>query len=155
MERTPAAAGAGSILENAAGDVGRAFDGLDDIEHRDVLERNGRGVPAGSTRLGPHPPLVHHRGHGLRQEPWRRVEGLGQVGGLPASAPRQRDQGTGGEVRALAEIELEMIQLAIARYRGQMSEVARRLGIGRSTLYRKLKEYGIDPEEGRSERWAS
>ena len=48
-----------------------------------------------------------------------------------------------------------MIQLAIARYRGQMSEVARRLGIGRSTLYRKLKEYGIDPEEGRSERWAS
>ena len=61
----------------------------------------------------------------------------------------------GGEVRALAEIELEMIQLAIARYRGQMSEVARRLGIGRSTLYRKLKEYGIDPEEGRSERWAS
>jgi excisionase family DNA binding protein len=26
-----------------------------------------------------------------------------------------------------------------------MSEVARRLGIGRSTLYRKLKEYGIEP----------
>jgi transcriptional regulator of acetoin/glycerol metabolism len=25
-----------------------------------------------------------------------------------------------------------------------MSEVARRLGIGRSTLYRKLREYGID-----------
>jgi transcriptional regulator of acetoin/glycerol metabolism len=25
-----------------------------------------------------------------------------------------------------------------------MSEVARRLGIGRSTLYRKLKEYGLD-----------
>jgi DNA-binding NtrC family response regulator len=30
-----------------------------------------------------------------------------------------------------------------------MSEVARRLGIGRSTLYRKLKEHGIDPDEGR------
>jgi transcriptional regulator of acetoin/glycerol metabolism len=25
-----------------------------------------------------------------------------------------------------------------------MSEIARRLGIGRSTLYRKLREYGLD-----------
>ena len=51
-----------------------------------------------------------------------------------------------GNVRALADVELEMIKLAIDHYNGQMSEVARRLGIGRSTLYRKLKEYGIDPE---------
>jgi DNA-binding NtrC family response regulator len=29
-----------------------------------------------------------------------------------------------------------------------MSEVARRLGIGRSTLYRKLKEYGFDMGDG-------
>jgi DNA-binding NtrC family response regulator len=48
-----------------------------------------------------------------------------------------------------------MIKLAIDHYNGQMSEVARRLGIGRSTLYRKLKEYGIDPESGRIERLAS
>ncbi|MER9873726.1 sigma-54 dependent transcriptional regulator [Mesorhizobium sp. M0195] len=60
-----------------------------------------------------------------------------------------------GNVRALAEVELEMIKLAIDHYNGQMSEVARRLGIGRSTLYRKLKEYGIDPETGRVERLAS
>jgi DNA-binding NtrC family response regulator len=60
-----------------------------------------------------------------------------------------------GNVRSLADVELEMIQLAISRYGGQMSEVARRLGIGRSTLYRKLKEYGIDPEEERSARMAS
>jgi DNA-binding NtrC family response regulator len=60
-----------------------------------------------------------------------------------------------GNVRSLADVELEMIQLAINRYGGQMSEVARRLGIGRSTLYRKLKEYGIDPEDGRSARMAS
>jgi DNA-binding NtrC family response regulator len=25
-----------------------------------------------------------------------------------------------------------------------MSEIARRLGIGRSTLYRKMKEYGLE-----------
>ncbi|MER8611563.1 MULTISPECIES: sigma-54 dependent transcriptional regulator [unclassified Mesorhizobium] len=60
-----------------------------------------------------------------------------------------------GNVRALADVELEMIKLAIDHYNGQMSEVARRLGIGRSTLYRKLKEYGIDPETGRFERLAS
>jgi DNA-binding NtrC family response regulator len=60
-----------------------------------------------------------------------------------------------GNVRALADVELEMIKLAIDHYNGQMSEVARRLGIGRSTLYRKLKEYGIDPETGRLERLAS
>ena len=60
-----------------------------------------------------------------------------------------------GNVRALADVELEMIRLAIDHYNGQMSEVARRLGIGRSTLYRKLKEYGIDPEAGRVDRLAS
>ncbi len=54
-----------------------------------------------------------------------------------------------GNVRTLADVELEMIVLAIEHYKGQMSEVARRLGIGRSTLYRKLKEYGIDPDEER------
>lgn len=52
----------------------------------------------------------------------------------------------GGEIRALADMEEEIIRLAIGHYNGQMSEVARRLGIGRSTLYRKLKELGIDPE---------
>ena len=60
-----------------------------------------------------------------------------------------------GNVRALAAVELDMIKLAIDRYGGQMSEVARRLGIGRSTLYRKLKEYGIDPEQGRGDRAGS
>jgi len=55
-----------------------------------------------------------------------------------------------GHMRRLEEIESEMIRLAIARYEGHMSEVARRLGIGRSTLYRKLKDLGLEqhmPEE--------
>ncbi|MEH2479599.1 DNA-binding NtrC family response regulator [Nitrobacteraceae bacterium AZCC 2146] len=46
----------------------------------------------------------------------------------------------GGDVRPLEEMEAEIIRFAIAHYRGQMSEVARRLKIGRSTLYRKLDE---------------
>ena len=49
-----------------------------------------------------------------------------------------------GNIRALAEIEADVIRLAIGHYRGRMTEVARKLGIGRSTLYRKLAELGID-----------
>ena len=49
-----------------------------------------------------------------------------------------------GHLRPLDEIEADVIRLAIGHYRGRMSEVARRLGIGRSTLYRKLSELGID-----------
>jgi DNA-binding NtrC family response regulator len=49
-----------------------------------------------------------------------------------------------GQLRALEEIEAEVIRFAIAYYDGQMSEVARRLRIGRSTLYRKLETLGFD-----------
>jgi DNA-binding NtrC family response regulator len=49
-----------------------------------------------------------------------------------------------GNLRPLDEIEADVIRLAIGHYRGRMTEVARRLGIGRSTLYRKLGELGID-----------
>lgn len=49
-----------------------------------------------------------------------------------------------GHLRSMEEIEADVIRLAIGHYRGRMTEVARRLGIGRSTLYRKLAELGID-----------
>lgn len=49
-----------------------------------------------------------------------------------------------GNLRPLEEIEADVIRLAIGHYRGRMTEVARRLGIGRSTLYRKLADLGID-----------
>jgi DNA-binding NtrC family response regulator len=52
-----------------------------------------------------------------------------------------------GHMRKLEDIEAEIIKMAIDRYSGRMSEVARRLGIGRSTLYRKLKEYGLEGGE--------
>jgi len=48
-----------------------------------------------------------------------------------------------GNVRPLDEIEAEVIRFALSHYRGQMSEAARRLGIGRSTLYRKLDGLGL------------
>jgi DNA-binding NtrC family response regulator len=49
-----------------------------------------------------------------------------------------------GHLRPLADIEADIIRLALERYDGHMSEVARRLGIGRSTLYRKVSELGLE-----------
>ena len=51
-----------------------------------------------------------------------------------------------GHLRRLEDIERDLIQFAIDTYSGHMSEVARRLGIGRSTLYRKVREHGVDVE---------
>jgi DNA-binding NtrC family response regulator len=53
-----------------------------------------------------------------------------------------------GDVRPLEEMEHEIIRFAISHYRGQMSEVARRLKIGRSTLYRKLDETSASSPTG-------
>ena len=51
---------------------------------------------------------------------------------------------TDGNLRPLEDIEADVIRLAIGHYRGRKTEVARRLGIGRSTLYRKLSDLGIE-----------
>ena len=55
--------------------------------------------------------------------------------------PAVNDQ---GDVRSLEDIEADMIRLALGRYRGHMTEVAKRLNIGRSTLYRKMRELGLE-----------
>jgi hypothetical protein len=53
-----------------------------------------------------------------------------------------------GHLRKLRQIEADLIRLAIQLYGGRMVEVARRLGIGRSTLYRKMSASGmIQPDD--------
>jgi DNA-binding NtrC family response regulator len=63
----------------------------------------------------------------------------------PASIP-DRFLDSKGEIAALAEIERAAIVFAIEHHGGRMSRVARALRIGRSTLYRKLHEYGLAEE---------
>ena len=80
------------------------------------------------------------------------------IGIGPSTAPGLSSPGAGpgslvlldgeGEVRALEDIEADAIRFAIAHYRGQMCEVARRLRIGRSTLYRKLEFLGLGDNDG-------
>jgi DNA-binding NtrC family response regulator len=68
---------------------------------------------------------------------------LAQIADELPAAPVQILDGR-GHLRTLEEIERDLIQLAIGIYAGHMSEVARRLGIGRSTLYRKVRENGLE-----------
>jgi DNA-binding NtrC family response regulator len=77
------------------------------------------------------------------------VSNSGRPTALPLASPYAFSAvDAAGHMRKLEDVESEMIRLAISRYDGHMSEVARRLGIGRSTLYRKLKELGLEPDEG-------
>src|SRR5262249_38765475 len=101
-------------------------------------------APQASVPVAPAPPLMVERPHHPALP--ARISGteipiapLADHGALPMLTPA-------GEVRPLEELEHEIIRFAISHYRGQMSEVARRLKIGRSTLYRKLDEAGGDAD---------
>ena len=69
-----------------------------------------------------------------------------QPRGTPSAAPDDSCHGfvgPDGHIKRLPQIERELIQQALGLYGGRISETARRLGIGRSTLYRKLDDYQI------------
>ena len=86
-----------------------------------------------------------------RADDWRRLQvASAALPCPPASAYALNATDPSGHIRKFEDMESEIIRMAIARYDGHMSEVARRLGIGRSTLYRKLKEFGL--EVGTAER---
>ncbi len=73
------------------------------------------------------------------------IDGEGLHGGGAGGGISALD--SDGHLRTLAEVEADMIHLAIRKYSNHMSEIARRLGIGRSTLYRKVRELGLDVRE--------
>jgi two-component system response regulator HydG len=63
-----------------------------------------------------------------------------------AQAAEPDGEGAAPEVKTLADLEREAILGAIRTLHGDKLQAARLLGIGKTTLYRKLKEYGIaDP----------
>lgn len=89
-------------------------------------------LPAGPAMTGGSQPVARSAGNQVSD---------GMALGIPAVTD-------GGHIRKLEEVEADMIRLALNRYRGQMSEVARKLGIGRSTLYRKMRDLGLDEATG-------
>jgi len=108
-----------------------------------VAERGGYEVAPAATA-----PVLDVASHGHASESPVEPAPTGRsapAGDIAANVIISTDDA--GNVRKLAEIEEELIRFALKFYRGQMSQVARKLGIGRSTLYRKLKDYGIDPDD--------
>jgi len=59
-----------------------------------------------------------------------------------------------GKVATMNELESKAIESAILQFRGNLTEAAKALGIGRATLYRKVKQYQIDPSIARKKRAA-
>lgn len=57
-------------------------------------------------------------------------------------------------VATMNELESKAIENAIMQFRGNLTEAAKALGIGRATLYRKVKQYQIDPSVARKRRAA-
>lgn len=58
-------------------------------------------------------------------------------------------------VQKMEELEAHAIENAIVQYKGNLTEAAKALGIGRATLYRKVKQYQIDPSAARKKKVAA
>lgn len=73
---------------------------------------------------------MHETAHG------RRPNACGGTG--PSEKPSVMILDHCGDVRTLEEIEADLIHLALSIYGGCVAQAARSLGIGKSTLYRRL-----------------
>jgi DNA-binding NtrC family response regulator len=67
---------------------------------------------------------------------------------VPVRDPNAIDLTAGSDMRRMDDLERDIIKFALQHYRGHMSEISRKLGIGRSTLYRKLKDHGLEESAG-------
>ena len=100
--------------------------------------------------------LVMAEGRRIEAEDLNPTGARGPAGGAPpprAPEPGSLQDETGrdhlligpdGHIRPLRRIEADAVRKALRLYRGRIAEAARRLGIGRSTLYRKLDELRLD-----------
>ena len=68
--------------------------------------------------------------------------------GVPASGPAPAGGATPA-VRSIATGEAELIRCAIAATRGNLTQAARELDIAKSTLYQKVKQYGLESDISR------
>jgi DNA-binding NtrC family response regulator len=123
-----------------------------------VMSESDQLGPADFPQAAAHAPAIaetHHHGEPLIVDPAFHSTAPAMISGNEIPIAPLPSTGTlamltrAGEMRPLEEMENEIIRFAISHYRGQMSEVARRLKIGRSTLYRKLDEAAAsDPSNG-------
>lgn len=105
-------------------------DGLDNPFFRTQLVN---GIPALSTGMNP---LTTEQTHNTNN-----------VVAFPTN--------TEGRVQKMEDLEAKAIESAINQYKGNLTEAAKALGIGRATLYRKVKQYHIDPAQARRRKIAA
>lgn len=98
-------------------------EGLDSAFFRQQLVQ---GVPALSSGLNP------------------LAEGGGNVVPFPTTLSSGENR-----VQKMEDLEAKAIEDAIHQFKGNLTEAAKALGIGRATLYRKVKQYHIDPSSAR------
>lgn len=102
-------------------------------------------------------------------EKWEAQQG-GRTGELPTGShsgegakvlpfPGSQGNGLGGDPRrsvaTINQLEATAIENAISAFKGNLTEAAKALGIGRATLYRKVKQYNIDPSQARNRKKAA
>jgi DNA-binding NtrC family response regulator len=103
-------------------------EGLDNPFFRSQLVN---GVPALSTGMNP-----------------LTTDSLSNVVSFPGGNPE-------GKIQKMEDLEAKAIESAINQYKGNLTEAAKALGIGRATLYRKVKQYHIDPSQARRRKMAA
>jgi DNA-binding NtrC family response regulator len=103
-------------------------EGLDNPFFRSQLVN---GVPALSTGMSP-----------------LTAETTNNVVSFPGAGPD-------GKIQKMEDLEAKAIESAINQYKGNLTEAAKALGIGRATLYRKVKQYHIDPSQARRRKMAT
>ncbi len=115
-------------------------------------------------------PIVIHRGQEFAQNMGVQceVQSPGYSSGMPSlsvgSSPLSTasnvlqfpvgGSSSSGQVATINDLEAQAIEKAIHSFRGNLTEAAKALGIGRATLYRKVKLYNIDPSQARRRRAA-
>jgi DNA-binding NtrC family response regulator len=98
-------------------------------------QTNGHTLASGDNEDNSTPPLSPGASSGWAGDPGKPIYGsVSLVNG-------------DGEARTIAELEKEAILFAVEHCKGRMTEVAKQLGLGRSTLYRKMKDYDIQLTE--------
>lgn len=78
----------------------------------------------------------------------------GETGGNVLQFPTPGANSPDNKIQKMDELEAHAIENAIVQYKGNLTEAAKALGIGRATLYRKVKQYNIDPSQARKKRAA-
>lgn len=106
-------------------------EGMDNAFFRQQLMNGVPALMSGSN----HEPHPHHGNH----------ENVLAFPTATANSPH---------VQKMEHLEAHAIENAIMQYKGNLTEAAKALGIGRATLYRKVKQYHIDPSSARKKRAA-